>query len=60
LVVKTLLWRQHRRLEKAAFAEIEPGTTVLQSAADNDEGFAWRKEIYFGGLYQKVVATRLA
>jgi len=31
-VVKTILWRQHRRLEQAAFAEIEPGQHVLQSA----------------------------
>jgi len=31
-VVKTILWRQHRRLERAAFAEIEPGQRVLQSA----------------------------
>lgn len=27
--------------------------------AENDPRFAWRKETYFGGLYQKVVATRL-
>ncbi len=32
LVVKTILWWQHRRLEQAAFAEIEPGQHVLQSA----------------------------
>lgn len=32
LVVKTILWRQHRRLEKAAFSEIQPGTHVLQTA----------------------------
>ncbi len=32
LVVKTILWRQHRRLEQAAFAEISPGQRVLQSA----------------------------
>jgi len=31
-VVKTILWRQHRRLEQTAFAEIEPGQHVLQSA----------------------------
>lgn len=31
-VVKTILWRQHRRLEQAAFAEIEPGQHVLQAA----------------------------
>jgi ubiquinone/menaquinone biosynthesis C-methylase UbiE len=27
--------------------------------AGNDSRFSWRKEIYFGGLFQKVVATRL-
>ncbi len=26
--------------------------------ADNDARFVWRKETYFGGLFQKVVATR--
>ncbi len=26
--------------------------------ADNNERFEWRKETYFGGLFQKVVATR--
>jgi ubiquinone/menaquinone biosynthesis C-methylase UbiE len=31
-VVKTILWRQHRRLEQAAFTEIEPGQHVLQTA----------------------------
>jgi len=31
-VVKTILWHQHRRLEQATFAEIEPGQHVLQSA----------------------------
>ena len=31
-IVKTILWRQHRRLEQAAFEEIEPGQQVLQSA----------------------------
>jgi ubiquinone/menaquinone biosynthesis C-methylase UbiE len=32
LVVKTILWRQHRHLEQVAFEEIEPGQHVLQSA----------------------------
>lgn len=32
LVVKIILWRQHRRLEQVAFAEIEPGQHVLQAA----------------------------
>lgn len=31
-VVRTILWQQHRKLEKAAFAEIEPGQSVLQPA----------------------------
>lgn len=31
-VVKAILWRQHHRLEQAAFAEITPGQHVLQSA----------------------------
>lgn len=32
IVVKTILWRQHRLLENAAFAEIEPAQSVLQAA----------------------------
>ena len=32
LVVKVILWGQHRRLRKAAFAELEPGQDVLQPA----------------------------
>ena len=32
LIVKTILWQQHRRLEQAAFAEIDPGQHVLQAA----------------------------
>jgi ubiquinone/menaquinone biosynthesis C-methylase UbiE len=31
-VVKAILWHQHKRLEEAAFAEIDPGERVLQSA----------------------------
>ena len=30
----------------------------IASFAGNDERFAWRQEAYFGGLFQKVVATR--
>jgi len=30
----------------------------IASYADDDERFEWRKETYFGGLFQKVVATR--
>jgi ubiquinone/menaquinone biosynthesis C-methylase UbiE len=32
----------------------------IMEFAGNDERFDWRKETYFGGLYQKVVATRKA
>jgi ubiquinone/menaquinone biosynthesis C-methylase UbiE len=31
----------------------------IAAFAGNDARFTWRKETYFGGLYQKVVATRL-
>ncbi len=31
-IVRTILWQQHRRLEAAAFAEIEPGQRVMQAA----------------------------
>ncbi len=31
-VVRTILWQQHNKLQRAAFAEIEPGQRVLQSA----------------------------
>jgi len=30
----------------------------IADIADNDARFTWRKETYFGGLFQKVVATR--
>ncbi len=32
IVVKTILWGQHRRLRESALAELEPGQTVLQPA----------------------------
>ncbi len=32
IVVRTILWQQHRRLQRLAFADIEPGTRVLQSS----------------------------
>ncbi len=31
IVVRTVLWHQHMRLQRLAFAEIEPGQSVLQS-----------------------------
>jgi hypothetical protein len=32
--------------------------TEIATFAGNDPRFTWRKETYFGDLYQKVVATR--
>lgn len=32
IIVKAILWGQHRRLQQAAFAEIDPGQQVLQAA----------------------------
>jgi len=32
IVVRTILWQQHRKLQSTAFVEIEPGQRVLQSA----------------------------
>ena len=32
IVVRTILWQQHRRLQRLAFADIEPGSRVLQSS----------------------------
>ncbi len=47
------------------FALLEPFAKSLwhreiRDFADNKEGFAWRKETYFGGLFQKTVAERQA
>lgn len=33
IVVRTILWQQHNRLQRLAFAEIEPGQRVLQPAS---------------------------
>lgn len=32
-VVRTILWQQHRKLQRLAFAEIQPGQRVLQPAS---------------------------
>jgi len=32
IVVRTILWQQHNKLQRVAFAEIKPGQRVLQSA----------------------------
>lgn len=41
----------------APFAE-SLWNTPIQSYADDKESFNWTTKIYFGGLYQKTVATR--
>ena len=33
IVVRTILWQQHNRLQRLAFSEIEPGQSVLQPAS---------------------------
>ncbi len=33
IVVRTILWQQHNRLQKLAFSEIEPGQSVMQPAS---------------------------
>ncbi|MBT8039271.1 MAG: class I SAM-dependent methyltransferase [Xanthomonadales bacterium] len=33
IVVRTILWQQHKRLQRLAFAEIEPGQRVMQPAS---------------------------
>ena len=33
IVVRTILWQQHRRLQEIAFEEIEAGQSVLQPAS---------------------------
>ena len=47
------------------FDTLEPYAKALwrkeiAAFAYNDERFEWRKETFFGGLYQKVVATRIS
>jgi ubiquinone/menaquinone biosynthesis C-methylase UbiE len=32
-VVRTILWQQHRKLQTLAFAEVQPGQSVLQAAS---------------------------
>ncbi|KJS40230.1 MAG: methyltransferase [Rhodospirillaceae bacterium BRH_c57] len=53
-----------RPVMAGVFAALEPFATTLwaheiRSYASESEGFAWRKETFFGGMYQKVVAERL-
>ncbi len=44
-----------RRLEPFAFGLVD---TEIRKLAEDTDAFTWRKETYFGGLYQKVVAQR--
>jgi len=39
---------------------IELVDTEIKSVAEDNSAFTWSKETFFGGLYQKVVATRRA
>ncbi len=56
-------WHPLKWLMAAVFDLLEPFAGELwrheiAEYASRPEGFAWRKETYFGGLYQKVVAER--
>ncbi len=53
-----------RPVMAAVFGALEPFATALwtreiRTYASQDDAFAWRKETFFGGMYQKVVAERL-
>ncbi|MBC8337451.1 MAG: class I SAM-dependent methyltransferase [Alphaproteobacteria bacterium] len=50
--VMNLIWR---KLEPFAIDLME---TEIEALADDGDAFTWSKETFFGGLYQKVVATR--
>jgi SAM-dependent methyltransferase len=50
--VMNLIWR---KLEPFAFGLLE---SEIETFADDAGAFSWSKETFFGGLYQKVVATR--
>jgi hypothetical protein len=50
--VMNLIWR---KLEPFAIELLE---TEISTLADDSPAFTWSKETFFGGLYQKVVATR--
>ena len=57
-------WHPLKWLMSLVFDLLEPFAEGLWSHeisefASNPEGFAWTKETYFGGLYQKVVAKRV-
>jgi hypothetical protein len=50
--IMNLIWR---KLEPFTIELLE---TEIETLADDSPGFTWSKETFFGGLYQKVVATR--
>jgi hypothetical protein len=50
--VMNLIWR---KLEPFTIELLE---TEIETLADDSPDFTWSKETFFGGLYQKVVATR--
>ena len=50
--IMNLVWR---KLEPFAIDLLD---TDIKTLATDDENFLWTKQTYFGGLYQKVVATR--
>lgn len=58
-------WHPLKGLMSAIFDRLEPFAKGLwdreiREFAGNAAAFSWRKETYFGGLYQKVVARPLA
>ena len=50
--IMNLIWH---KLEPFAIGLVE---SEIETFADNGAAFTWSKETFFGGLYQKVVATR--
>ncbi len=50
--IMNLIWR---KFEPFAIDLLE---SEIDRFADNHDSFTWTKETFFGGLYQKVVATR--
>jgi len=50
--IMNLIWL---KLEPFAIGLVE---SEIETFAEDDDEFTWSKETYFGGLYQKVVATR--
>jgi hypothetical protein len=53
-----------RPIMMTVFALLEPfaralWTREIAAYASTPDGFRWRKQTFFGGLYQKVVAERI-